>query len=96
MPECVLSRSQSCQTRETLSMGFSRLEYWSGLPCSPPRDLPNPGIKPESPALVGGFFTTNATWEALILCSQDNYIYRDYVKMKRVNKNKVLRIVFGI
>ena len=33
------------------SMGFSRQEYWSGLPCSPPEDLPNPGIEPGSPAL---------------------------------------------
>ena len=50
-----------------LSMGFSRQEYRSGLPCSPPGNLPNPGIKPtslESPALAGGFFTTSATWEA--------------------------------
>ena len=50
-----------------LSMGFSRQEYWSGLPCSPPGDLPNPGIKPASlmsPALAGGFFTTSAIWEA--------------------------------
>ena len=31
--------------------GVSRQEYWSGLPCSPPGDLPNPGIKPRSPAL---------------------------------------------
>ena len=31
-----------------LSIGFSRQEYWSGLPCSPPGDLPNPGIKPPS------------------------------------------------
>src|SRR5574337_1166978 len=31
-----------------LSMGFSRQEYWGGLPCSPPGDLPNPGIKPAS------------------------------------------------
>ena len=31
-----------------LSMGFSKQEYWSGLPCSPPGDLPNPGIKPRS------------------------------------------------
>ena len=49
-----------------LSKGFSRQEYWSGLPCPPPGDLPNPGIKPEfhmSPALAGGFFTTIATWE---------------------------------
>ena len=32
-------------------MGFSRQEYWSGLPCPPPGDLPDPGIKPGSPAL---------------------------------------------
>ena len=31
-----------------LSMGFSRQEYWSGLPCPPPGDLPNPGIEPVS------------------------------------------------
>ena len=41
-----------------LSMGFPRQEYWSGLPFPPPGDLPDPGIKPESPALAGGFFTT--------------------------------------
>ena len=34
-----------------LSMRFSRQEYWSVLPCSPPGDPPNPGIKPASPAL---------------------------------------------
>ena len=34
-----------------LSMGFSRQEYWSGLPCPPPGDLPNPGIEPGPPAL---------------------------------------------
>ena len=33
------------------SMEFSRQEYWSGLPCPPPGDLPNPGIKLQSPAL---------------------------------------------
>ena len=32
-----------------LPMGFSRREHWSGLPCPPPGDLPNPGIKPVSP-----------------------------------------------
>ena len=50
-----------------LSMGFSRQEYWRGLPCPPPGDLPNPGIEPvslTSPALAGRFFTTRATWEA--------------------------------
>ena len=34
-----------------LSVGFSRQEYWSGLPLPSPGDLPNPGIEPESPAL---------------------------------------------
>ena len=34
-----------------LSMGFSRQEFWSGLPCPPPGDLPDPGIEPASPAL---------------------------------------------
>ena len=37
---------------------LSRQEYWSGLPCPPPRHLPNPGVEPASPALTGGFFTT--------------------------------------
>ena len=50
-----------------LSMGCSRQEYWSGLPCPPPRDLPDPGIKPTSlmsPALAGRFCTTSTIWEA--------------------------------
>ena len=50
-----------------LSMGFSRQEYWSELPCPPPGDLLNPGIKPMSlmsPALADGVFTTSITWEA--------------------------------
>ena len=34
-----------------LSMGFSRQEYWSGLPCPSPGDLPDPGMEPRSPAL---------------------------------------------
>ena len=55
----------ACQV--PLSKGFSRQEYWSGLP-SPPGDLPNPRIEPVSlmsPVLVGGwFFTISTTWEA--------------------------------
>ena len=50
-----------------LCMGFFRQEYWSGLSCPPPGDLPNPGTEPVSlmfPALAGRFFTTSATWEA--------------------------------
>ena len=47
-----------------LSTGFSRQEYWCGLPCLPPGDLPDPGIELasfKSPALAGGFFTTSVT-----------------------------------
>ena len=46
----------ACQA--PLSMGFSRQEYWSGLPFSSPGDLPNSGIEPESPELAGKFFTS--------------------------------------
>ena len=68
---CICAKSlQSCLTlcnpvdcshQAPLSKGFSRKEYWSGLPC------PSPGIKLTSfmsPALAGEFFTTSATWEA--------------------------------
>ena len=40
------------------SMGFSRQEYWMGLPFPSPGDNADPGIKPTSPALAGGFFAT--------------------------------------
>ena len=51
--------------------GFSRPEYWNGLPCPPPGDFSNPEIKPsslKSPALAGRFFTTRATSEAQWKC----------------------------
>ena len=41
----------------SLSMGFSSQEYWSELSFPSPRDLPGPGIEPNSPALAGRFFT---------------------------------------
>ena len=44
--------------QDPLSMGFPSQEYWSELPFPSPGDLPHPGIKPESPILAGGFFTT--------------------------------------
>ena len=54
-------------------IGFSRQEYWSGLPIPSPGNLPNPGIKPESsvaPALAGGFFTTEPPGKPLGMCVQ--------------------------
>ena len=63
---CATLWTVACQA--PLPMGFSRQEYWSGLPCPPPGDLPNPGIEPASlmsPALAGRFLSTSATWEVL-------------------------------
>ena len=50
-------------------MGLPRQEYWSGSSFPAPGDLPDPVIEPQfltSPALAGRFFTTSATWDALI------------------------------
>ena len=68
MRACMLSHFNSVQVFATpwtvdlqasLSMGLSRQEYWSQLPFPSPRDLPKPGVKPTSPALADGFFTTD-------------------------------------
>ena len=48
-------------------MGFPRQEYWSGLPHTPPGDLPDPGMKPASPALAGGFFIAELPGKPKIL-----------------------------
>ena len=76
MHACILSRFSHIRLFVTLwtvalqapmSMGFSRQEYWSGLPY-PPRDLPDSGIEPMSPmspSLAGKFFTTSTIWELL-------------------------------
>ena len=71
---CVLY-AQSCAAlwppwtcQAPLFMGFSRQEYWNGLSCSSPRDLPNPGIEPSSlasPALQADSLPLSRTWEAL-------------------------------
>ena len=60
----MLSNPMDCTPQAPLSIGFSRQEYWSGLPFPPPGDLPYPGIKPLS-SVLGGFFIT----EPLRACS---------------------------
>ena len=58
-----------------LPLGFSRQEYWSGLPCPPLGDLLGPGIKPASlasPALAGASFTTSATMDMTALLVKIN------------------------
>ena len=71
---CALSRlicARLCVTLWTaahqapLFLGFSRHEYWHGLPCLPPADLPDTGLELTPPALAGGVFTTSPSWEVL-------------------------------
>ena len=64
------SVAQSCPTLcdpmeyIALSVGVSQQEHWSELPFPPLRDLPDPRVKPTSPALAGRIFTAIPTWEA--------------------------------
>ena len=74
----------ACQV--PLSMGSSRQEYWSGLPCPFPGDLPSPGTEPVSlmfPALTGGFFTTDITWEAYSIGFTNSLIFTLYGMAKQ-------------
>ena len=71
-PCCYCLVAKSCATpwavagQAPLSIGFPREEYWSGLPFPSPGDLPNPAIEPVSPALGGGFFTTELPGKPLL------------------------------
>ena len=72
-PLCVRAVSESYLTlwdpmdcsQAPLSMGFSRQEYWSGLPCPPPGDLPDPEIKPRSPALQVDSLPSKPPWKPI-------------------------------
>ena len=70
-----------------LSIGFSRQEYWSGLPFPPPGNLPNPGIEPTSLAslaLTGRFFTTNVTWKASSPLLLVSYLFLIEIDLKLI------------
>ena len=87
--------TQSCPTlaapwtvarQAPLSMGFSKKEYWSGLPFPSPGDLPNLGIEPMSPALAGRFITTGhmgfPSWRVWITNSDTIFAY---ARMEKVS-----------
>ena len=79
-----LSRVRLCVTPWTaarqapLSMGFSRQEYWSGLPCRPPGDLPNPGTKPRSRALQADSLLLNHQGSPVGFIPFTKWLQRDY------------------
>ena len=79
----------ACQA--PLSKGFSRQEYWSGLPCPSPGDLPVPGIKLTSltfPALADRFFTTSTTWKPILLVLIS---IRDILSIKLLALNVIIK-----
>ena len=92
---CVLSHSVASDSLATpwtvacqapLSMGFPRQEYWTGLPSPSPEDFPHLGIKLTSPALAGGFLTTEPPGKLIINCV---YIMSNIMeKLYTVSKNK--------
>ena len=61
-------QTEACQI--SLSMEFSRQEYWSGLPFPSPRDLPNPGIKPRSPTLQADSLPSEPPGKPAVVCNQ--------------------------
>ena len=68
-----------------LSLGFSRQEYWSGLPCPSPEHLPDSRTEPTSlmsPVLAGGFFKTRSTWEAHYTHGYYYFHYFFWIQMK--------------
>ena len=80
----------ACQA--PLSMRFSRQEYWSGLPFPSPRDLPDPGIKPGSPALQADSFPTELQGKhnTLLTFNQTN-LHRMEKSLKKILAEKVWR-----
>ena len=69
-----------------LSMEYSRQEYWTGWPFPTPGDPSDPGIKPASPALTGGFFTTEPPkrhWKVLV-CQSSPTLWRHGLKPARL------------
>ena len=61
----IFANLQTVARQAPLFMGFSRQENWSGLPCPPQRDRPNPGIEPTSPALQVDYLPTESLGKCL-------------------------------
>ena len=73
MPDSFVT-PQTVALQAPLSMGFSRQDYGSGMPFPSPGHIPDPGIEPVSPALTGGFFTTEPLGKLLSVLTQKSII----------------------
>ena len=72
-------------------MGFPKQEDWRGVPFPSPRDLPDPGIKPTSHALAGGFFTTELPGEKMV---SDSKLCPVFPKVKALSGDLIIRSLF--
>ena len=72
----------------SLFMGFSRQEYWSGLPFPSPEDLPNPGTEPMSPTLAGRFFTARVSANVIAVSDHELLIIITRLKHIFINQNR--------
>ena len=86
---CVLthvSRVLKCRTLWTvalqalLSMGFSRQEYWSGLPCPPPGDLSDPGIRTHISHIVGRIFTAEPLGKLRLSLTLEQMVWQQVLR----------------
>ena len=87
---CVLCDPMDCCAQSPQSMGFSRQEYWSGLPCPPPGDLPHERIKPASlvyPALQADSLLLNHQGSPIKLAQ-----YLAFRFLVKINKHKAPKI----
>ena len=77
-------------------MGFSRQEYWSGLPFPPPGDLPDSGVKPVPPALAGAFFTAEPPGKPInqggMIIKIAAWSLKDYYALYPLNQHNPIRI----
>jgi len=81
-----------CSLPDPLFMKFSRQEYRTGLPFPSPGDLPDPGIKPASPSLAEGFFTTEPQGSPII-CYALTYIWKDLLSVFSSSQLQVLEAI---
>ena len=78
------------------SMGFSRQEYWSGLPFPSLGDLPDPGIKPGSPALEADALSSEPPGKPMSMMLAVGYSYIAFIRLKKCPSILVLLSVFII
>ena len=70
---CLFATPWTVAHQAPLSTGFSRQEYWSGLPFPSPGDLPYPGIEPRSPALQADALTSEPPWKPILKKGNDKH-----------------------